>query len=189
MHTLKKGFTLVELLAVIAIIGILASIVIANLGNARSQAKDARRISDIKNIQLALAQYFNDNLRYPCDIYSTTNTAACPRFSGVYMSAVPKDPKDNTTNYVYSADAVGTLPGTIACTSAVAYHLGAILDTASFNGQDGDAGMAPNTYLTIGATNYASCTNSAGADFDGNASSCSGASPSSGADLCYDVTP
>ena len=52
----RKGFTLIELLVVIAIIGILASIVMVSLSGARAKGRDARRQSDIKNIQLALAR-------------------------------------------------------------------------------------------------------------------------------------
>jgi type II secretion system protein G len=192
----KRGFTLIELLAVIAIIGILASIVIANLSGARSQAKDARRVSDIKNIQLALAQYFNDNLRYPCDIYATTNSAACPRFNGVYMSSVPKDPGTNA-NYAYTADNVGSIDNVNACNSAtlpaIMYHLGAALEVSgsSLKDQDIDAPVSPNTYMTVGGINYALCSGSSGGgNFDGNAPGCSGTTPASGGDdPCYDVTP
>lgn len=61
----KSGFTLIELLVVIAIIGILASVVLASLSQARNKAKDAKRISDMKQIQTALELYYNDNGRYP----------------------------------------------------------------------------------------------------------------------------
>ncbi|MDP1614925.1 MAG: type II secretion system protein [Methylococcales bacterium] len=48
---MKKGFTLVELLVVITIIGILASIVLVSVGGARTRAQDARVISDLNQIR------------------------------------------------------------------------------------------------------------------------------------------
>ena len=53
MQTKKflTGFTLLELLVVIAIIGILASMILASLTNAKRNARDTRRISDVKQIQ------------------------------------------------------------------------------------------------------------------------------------------
>ena len=56
----KRGFTLIELLVVIAIIGILASVVLASLNSARKKGRDARRVADIKQVQLALELYFRD---------------------------------------------------------------------------------------------------------------------------------
>ena len=55
----KAGFTLIELLVVIAIISLLSSVVMASLNSARSKARDARRISDIKQLQLALGFYYD----------------------------------------------------------------------------------------------------------------------------------
>ena len=50
----QKAFTLVELLVVISLIGILATLVLANLNSARERARDAERKSDLRNIQTAL---------------------------------------------------------------------------------------------------------------------------------------
>ena len=70
----KKGFTLIELLVVIAIIGLLATLSVVALNNARSRARDSRRVSDIKQIQTALELYFNENDAYP--IYNESNPGA-----------------------------------------------------------------------------------------------------------------
>lgn len=101
----KKGFTLIELLVVIAIIGILASVVLASLNSARKKSRDARRLSDIKQIQVALEFYFDsNNSAYPADIYDTTNGLAGASACGSgnkCMPSVPTDPLDATVKYVY----------------------------------------------------------------------------------------
>lgn len=55
----NKGFTLIELLVVIAIIGLLSSVVIASLSSARIKARDARRKSDLRQIQKAVELYYD----------------------------------------------------------------------------------------------------------------------------------
>ena len=57
----KSAFTLIELLVVIAIIGILSTLAVVALQNARSKARDSKRVADVKQIQTALELYFNDN--------------------------------------------------------------------------------------------------------------------------------
>ena len=62
----KRAFTLIELLVVIAIIGILASLIIVSLSGARSKATDTQLKNNARNIDTALAQYYQDNnSKYP----------------------------------------------------------------------------------------------------------------------------
>ena len=61
----KKGFTLIELLVVISIISLLSSIVLTTLSGARAKARDAKRMSDMLQIKMALDLYYNDNGSYP----------------------------------------------------------------------------------------------------------------------------
>ncbi len=56
----KKGFTLVELLVVIAIIGLLSTLAFVSLNAARGKARDAKRVSDVKQIQSALELWYNN---------------------------------------------------------------------------------------------------------------------------------
>ena len=187
----RGGFTLIELLVVIAIIGILASIVMVSLKSAQVKARDAKRIADIKEIQLGLETYYNDHQVYPSNIYSSTARPA--PFIGTYMSAVPTDP-----SYPSVTDSTcATAPSTAGCYlySAIAlsnssnstcgyYHLGATLEDPT-NGalsQDVDFPYSYSTYVQC----FLPYTN---ANFNGNASACTVGSGGSGTDQCYDVTP
>jgi prepilin-type N-terminal cleavage/methylation domain-containing protein len=69
---MQKGFTLIELLVVIAIIGILSAVVLVSLNSARAKSRDARRLSDLRQIMTALEIYYNDNGAYP-DAATTYN--------------------------------------------------------------------------------------------------------------------
>ena len=59
------GFTLVELLVVISIIGILSSFAVVSLNSARQKARDALRKGDIAQLRTALEMYYDDYLSYP----------------------------------------------------------------------------------------------------------------------------
>ena len=114
--TNQKGFTLIELLVVIAIIGLLSTLAVISLNNARQKARDARRVSDIKQVQTALELYFADSGAYPtgtdldiCGLCISTGNgiaatcAAAP--SATYMSKAPSDPLSGQ-NYEYTRDSV-----------------------------------------------------------------------------------
>lgn len=110
--TSKKGFTLVELLVVIVIISILATLLMANFIGARQRARDAVRKSDVKQIQAALEIYRADNGSYPS---SLPCGGVFSSGSATYMKKVPCDPLNTTTSYVYSADATGSTYTITAC--------------------------------------------------------------------------
>lgn len=78
---MKKGFTLVELLVVISIIGTLVAILLPNLMGARERARDAQKIQDAYAIKNALRMYYNDNQAYP-----TPNAAGTVVLPTSYMA-------------------------------------------------------------------------------------------------------
>ena len=61
------GFTLLELLVVISIIGLLATFAVVAVQNARVKARDTRRLHDMKQITKALEMYNDDFKEYPCE--------------------------------------------------------------------------------------------------------------------------
>jgi prepilin-type N-terminal cleavage/methylation domain-containing protein len=134
MGNRARGFTLIELLVVIAIIGILSSVVLASLNGARKKGRDARRISDLKQIQLALEMYYDSNSsEYPDGLSSLAPT---------FISTVPTDPQGASYGYdnLTSAGAGCTVAGGV-CTS---YVIGAVLEDSTVaalsNDIDGSVG-------------------------------------------------
>jgi len=111
----KKGFSLIELLVVVSIIGILTTLVYANLNAARERARDAVRKSDLKNIQTALRMFYNDANKFPQnngEYYivgcgTKTSVSMCEwggpwTYNGqTYMSILPVDPSGTTSYYHY----------------------------------------------------------------------------------------
>ncbi|MFA4942945.1 MAG: FISUMP domain-containing protein [Patescibacteria group bacterium] len=95
----KKAFTLIELLVVIAIIGLLATVSVIALNNARSKSRDAKRVSEIKQIQTALELYYNDQNRYPLtaeftlggEIFSTSSYGTTTYLAHIPGAPTPAD--------------------------------------------------------------------------------------------------
>ncbi len=62
------GFTLIEVLTVVAIIGLLSSVILVGLGSFRARARDARRIADLRTVQTSLELYYTKLSQYPQDL-------------------------------------------------------------------------------------------------------------------------
>lgn len=101
----QKGFTLVELLVVISIIGVLATLVLLQLSSARARARDTKRIADVNQIRTSVESYFEDNNgTYPTAIDSTS--------IGKYLTKVPTDPLTaQPYGYSYHTNAGGKVDG------------------------------------------------------------------------------
>jgi prepilin-type N-terminal cleavage/methylation domain-containing protein len=145
----NKGFTLIELLVVIAIIGILSSVVLASLNSARTKSRDAKRISDIKQLQLALEFYFDAEGGYPAAL--TDANLVTPG----YIAVIPTDPVGGGA-YSYAALNAG-------CTS---YHIGATLEDGNHSALDSDVDASAGTAGTNCPEPGSGTANSA-ADFSG----------------------
>lgn len=61
----KTGFSLIELLVVISIIGVLSAVLVANFMGMRERARDAQKIQDLYAVKNALRMYYNDHQSYP----------------------------------------------------------------------------------------------------------------------------
>jgi uncharacterized protein (TIGR02145 family)/prepilin-type N-terminal cleavage/methylation domain-containing protein len=92
------SFTLIELIVVIAIIALLATMALIGIGNARIKSRDVKRIADIKQINSALALYYNDKNQYPMAIisgqalYSTSLDVNGNISTTTYLGSVPTAP-------------------------------------------------------------------------------------------------
>lgn len=92
MKRTKSGFTLIELLVVIAIIGLLSTLSIIALNSARARARDAKRISDVKQMQVALEMYYNENNAYPTTASVVPGAAIGSVGQEPFLRAVPTPP-------------------------------------------------------------------------------------------------
>ena len=170
-----RGFTLIELLTVIAIIALLASIIMASLTTARQKSRDAKRIADIKNLELALSLYYNDKYAYP-----TTLQALAPN----YTPSLPTDPSQSgscTTGaqascYTYSALGSGT-----TCTS---FHLGASLEQTGNTALQSDTDSAAGTACTGSAADFSGMSNATGGS---KCNTTAGTPQPGGTETCYDT--
>lgn len=99
--TNQKGFTIIELLVIIVIIGILVALALPQLFAAQARGRDTDRKNELKNAQQKLETYFNDNGSYPAD-WSTVVTAAEDR-EGPRNDAYTYTPAADNQSYTLTA--------------------------------------------------------------------------------------
>lgn len=125
LHTFKtiktRGFTLIELLVVIAIIGLLSTIIAAPIQNARKKARDAKKIAELKSLQLAIEQFGESNDgNYPLTLRELS-PAYMPLLP-TFVSSTTSSSRDAYAYTWYQASASG------AATSTFAFHIGSKLE-------------------------------------------------------------
>ena len=87
-----KGYTLIEIVVVIGIMGFLSAIVYSSFDASRAKSRDQKRITDISVIQLALEQHFQKNGIYPLLLENLVPT---------FLPAIPTDPTNNYSDQYF----------------------------------------------------------------------------------------
>ena len=159
------GFTLIELLVVIAIIAVLGAGVITAVNpiNQFQKTNDAKRKSDISQIQKALEQYYQDTNSYPCSstqfriIGLDGSEKAWGTPFSPYLTSLPSDPS-STRRYIYYA----------LCPSPQSYYLYASLEQG---GNDPQACFSSGAVCT-GVSSVPGLSATTGCSLDGSAKVC-----------------
>jgi general secretion pathway protein G len=79
----QKGFTLIELIIVVTIIGILAGLAIVNVRFAQRKAREAALMDNLATMRKAIDNFYADKQRYPSDLNELAPN---------YIRSIPKDP-------------------------------------------------------------------------------------------------
>lgn len=155
MKNNKAGFTLIELLVVISIIALLSAIVITPINEARTEATDTRRLTDLKAVQTALALYYDTHGSYPntsgnsCD--GDFDDALADLVAEGYISEIPNDPVNaEPLCYKYRIDPAST--DNVCGTQDPAYQLYFTSEQKEFPLPEYFPPFTPQQYCLLPAT-------------------------------------
>lgn len=97
----ERGFTLLEMMVVVMIIGLLAAMVVPNLMSNKGKANQKKAVADIIALESALDMYNLDHNRYPTTAEGLNVLVATSDGSNVtgYIKRLPKDPWNNQYQY------------------------------------------------------------------------------------------
>ncbi len=102
----QQGFTLIEIMIVVVILGVLATLVIPRVIDRPDQARAIKAKQDIRNLESTLNLYKLDNYTYPTTseglaalVTPPSNTNGSVNWSGPYVDRLPKDPWGNEYFY------------------------------------------------------------------------------------------
>jgi general secretion pathway protein G len=107
--TLVRGFTLIEIMVVVVIIGILGALIVPSIIGKVEEARIARAHQDIRTIESALDMYRIDNFRYPSTDQGLRALIEKPAEAkkwreGGYLKELSKDPWEEDYRYAYPGD-------------------------------------------------------------------------------------
>jgi type IV pilus assembly protein PilE len=157
MKFTTRGFTLVELMIVIAIIGVLAAALFPSMTGYLKRSRDAARASALKDISTALGAYYSDKEYYPDAVSAAVDVAGCMgtgRLNSTYMpKGVPTDPTSTNNNgcttngrFAFGSSFTGTITPT--------YFLQAIFENINGGNYSGTLAVGTSTGLITSLPSY-----------------------------------